>query len=90
MFIEEYEYDPEWEEEKKKINKNLLKQMEKGVSLIALGYFSEAMMWYDENCLKELGLETEVIYNTNFHVTPINRRVYLELGGTFYLVARKE
>ena len=78
------DYDPEWEKEKKKINKRLFNAMEAGQEIIDLAYFTEAMMWYEPQYLEELGLTSEVYYNTVFYITPNNRHVYLALAGRFY------
>jgi len=76
--------DKEWQAEKRKINKRLLDRMEQATSIIELGYFSEAMMWYDTAYLKQLGLKVMTIHNTEFQITPENNHVYLYLGGTLY------
>ena len=76
--------DKEWQAEKRKINKRLLDRMEQATSIIELGYFSEAMMWYDPAYLEQLGLKVMTIHNTEFQITPENNHVYLYLGGTLY------
>ena len=68
----------------KKTNRKLLAKMEQPTACIDLSYFSEGMMWYDAAYLKELGLRTQVVFNTEFHITPKNKHVYLYWGGVLY------
>ena len=67
------------------IIKKLIAEMEKGIGLISLGYFTEAVMWWDEDIMLTEGVEKKVIYNTTFYITPKNGRVYLYHGDRLWL-----
>ena len=65
--------------------KKVVAVMERGESLISLAYFTEAMCWWDENVLLDLGIRKETCYNTTFYVTPKNGHVYLYHGSDLWL-----
>lgn len=75
--------DPEFIKEKKKINKRLVEAMEKGGDVIDLAYFTEAMCWWDEDMLLELGITKDVYRNTTFYETKNGKAYLLHGSGLF-------
>jgi hypothetical protein len=72
------------------ILRRLIATMEKGEDVILLGYFTEAIMWWDEDVMLYHGIEKEVCHNTTFYITPENGHVYLYHGDGLYLTGRAE
>lgn len=66
------------------IMKRLLAEMENGGGHIDLGYFTEAIMWWDEDIFLSLGVVKEIYHDTVFFITPKNKIAYLYWGGTLY------
>lgn len=67
-----------------KIMKRLIALMEENGGDIDLGYFTEAIMWWDEGMFLNLGVVKEIYHNTTFFKTPKNKIAYLYWGGTLY------
>ena len=70
--------DAEFVKEQRKI-------MERGENAIDLAYFSEAICWWSEEILLELGVKKDIYRNTTFFETK-NGYAYLYHGSGLFLV----
>jgi hypothetical protein len=77
--------DEEFKKEQRHIMKRLVKTMERGENAIDLAYFTEAMCWWSEDILLELGVKKDVYRNTTFFETK-NGCAYLHHGSGLFLV----